>query len=99
VCSLFDKDGNPTVVCPTRFKEGSLIVSEAASFFFSQTSRWMPLPEVRLKDANGKSAGNVDFVIVEYDKKGRVCNFGALEIQSVYISGNIRDRHLQTHAL
>jgi hypothetical protein len=34
VCSLFDKDGNPTVVCPTRFKEGSLIVSDAASFFF-----------------------------------------------------------------
>ena len=30
-------------------------------------------------------------VIVAYDDKGKVVNFGALEVQAVYISGNIRD--------
>jgi len=39
----------------------------------------------------GKSAGNIDVVIVAYDDKGKVVNFGALEVQAVYISGNIRD--------
>jgi hypothetical protein len=90
VCSLFDKDNKPTIVCPTRFKEGSLIVSDAAKFFFPASPRWMPLPEVRLNDGSGKSAGNVDFIIVEYDEKGAITDFGALEIQSVYISGNVR---------
>jgi len=44
-----------------------------------------------LNDFNGKSAGNIDVVLVAYDDKGKVCNFGALEIQAVYISGNVRD--------
>jgi hypothetical protein len=46
---------------------------------------------VRLNDANGKSAGNIDVVLVAYDNNGRVFDFGALEIQAVYISGNVRD--------
>jgi len=44
-----------------------------------------------LNDANGKSAGNIDVVLVSYDKNGKVLDFGALEIQAVYISGNVRD--------
>jgi hypothetical protein len=46
---------------------------------------------VRLNDIQGKSAGNIDVVLVAYDDNGRVCDFGALEIQGVYISGNVRE--------
>jgi hypothetical protein len=46
---------------------------------------------VRLNDANGKSAGNIDVVLVAYDDSGKVLDFGALEVQAVYISGNVRD--------
>jgi hypothetical protein len=49
------------------------------------------LTEVRLSDSQGKSAGNIDIVLVAYDDKGKVYDFGALEIQAVYISGNVRE--------
>ena len=45
--------------------------------------------EVRLNDINGKSAGNIDYVLVSYDRDGNAVDFGSLEIQGVYISGNI----------
>lgn len=44
-----------------------------------------------LNDLHGKSAGNIDVVLVAYDENGRVYDFGAVEIQAVYISGNVRD--------
>ena len=53
--------------------------------------RWTSLTEVRLNDATGKSAGNIDVVLVAYDDAGKVIDFGALEIQAVYISGNVRE--------
>ncbi|MGH9800612.1 MAG: NotI family restriction endonuclease, partial [Blastocatellia bacterium] len=43
-----------------------------------------------LNDKHGKSAGNIDIVLVAYDERGRVIDFGSLEIQAVYISGNVR---------
>jgi hypothetical protein len=42
-----------------------------------------------LKDKHGKSAGNIDYVLVSYDDKGRILDFGSLEVQAVYISGNL----------
>lgn len=90
VCSLYDKDGKPTIICPVRFKEEWLITAHAASFFFSGKRQWTAMPEIRLTDANGKAAGNVDLVLVEYDDEGYVTDSGALEIQAVYISGNLR---------
>ena len=48
------------------------------------------LTEVRLDDKNGKSAGNIDLVLVAYDSNGRILDFGALEVQAVYISRNVR---------
>jgi hypothetical protein len=90
VCSLFGKDGEPTVVCPTRFKEDFLITVEAARFFFPPETKWVAMPEIRLKDANGKAAGNVDLMLVAHDDDGFITDFGALEIQAVYISGNVR---------
>ncbi len=89
VCSIFDED-KVVVTCPIRFRQERLILEDAAAFFFSPNAKWTFLPEVRLKDSQGKSAGNIDMVLIEYDSTGRILNFGALEIQAVYISGNIR---------
>lgn len=90
VCSILH-DGVPAITCPIRFREDWLITDDAASFFFPESSTWSSLTEVRLNDANGKSAGNIDVVLVSYDESGKVLDFGALEIQAVYISGNVRD--------
>lgn len=90
VCSIFHNH-SPVITCPIRFREDWLIVKDAADFFFDEGSSWSSLTEVRLNDAQGKSAGNIDVVLVAYDEKERVYDFGALEIQAVYISGNVRE--------
>ena len=90
VCSIM-QNGKPVITCPVRFREDWLITDDAASFFFGEDVLWSSLTEVRLNDAGGKSAGNIDVVLVAYDKEGKVTDFGALEVQAVYISGNVRD--------
>lgn len=89
VCSITD-GGSPTITCPVRFREDWRIATDAASFFGFSPGTWTSLQEVRLNDANGRSAGNIDLVIVSYDQRGRIVDFGSLEIQAVYISGNVR---------
>ena len=89
VCSIFHGEGI-AITCPIRFRQDWLIAEHAAAFFFPPQSQWTSLTEVRINDAFGKSAGNIDIVLVSYDAAGRVVDFGALEIQAVYISGNIR---------
>jgi len=88
VCSLIHKD-KQVIICPIRFREDWIIISDAASFIFNGKATWTHVGEVRLKDKHGKSAGNIDYVLVSYDDKGRVIDFGSLEVQSVYISGNL----------
>jgi hypothetical protein len=90
VCSIY-YEKKPVITCPIRFREDWLITDDAASFFFGDGTTWSSLTEVRLHDANGKSAGNIDVVLVAYDGNGKVYDFGALEIQAVYISGNVRE--------
>lgn len=91
VCSvLYDSQRPPTVTCPVRFRENWVIAADAAQFFFPPGTTWTSLLEVKLKDIDGRAAGNIDLVLVSYDDKGRILDFGAVEIQSVYISGNIR---------
>ncbi|BCU07289.1 NotI family restriction endonuclease [Allochromatium tepidum] len=90
VCSIHTKDG-PVITCPIRFREDWRIADDAAAFFFSDEASWTSLTEVRLPDRDGKSAGNIDLVLVAYDQAGKVYDFGSLEIQAVYISGNVRD--------
>ena len=90
ICSIM-QNGKPVITCPVRFREEWLITDDAASFFFGEDVLWSSLTEIRLNDANGKSAGNIDVVLVAYDKEGKVTDFGALEVQAVYISGNVRD--------
>lgn len=89
VCSVFESD-RTAITCPVRFREDWLITDEAAKFFFPGGAAWTSLTEVRLNDAFGKSAGNIDVVLVSYDERGRITDFGSLEVQAVYISGNVR---------
>lgn len=90
VCSVID--GNDVIItCPVRFREKWIIAADAAGFFFPKGAKWTTLTEVRLKDRYGKSAGNIDVVLCSYDERGKVTDFGALEVQAVYISGNVRN--------
>ena len=90
VCSIYHEN-HPVITCPIRFREDWIITDDAASFFFQGDATWSSLTEVRLNDSHGKSAGNIDVVLVAYDDKGKIYDFGALEIQAVYISGNVRE--------
>jgi len=90
VCSIYDDGGEATITCPIRFRENWIIADDAASFFFPATASWTSLTEIRLKDGNGLSAGNIDVVLVSYDERGTIMDFGSLEVQAVYISGNVR---------
>ena len=90
VCSIYNREG-AVITCPVRFREDWLVADDAADFFFPEGAAWTSLTEVRLTDFDGKSAGNIDVVLVAYDHDGRVYDFGSLEIQAVYISGNVRN--------
>lgn len=89
VCSVHDGTGI-AITCPVRFRQDWLIAEDAATFFFPEGSHWTSLTEVRLMDEAGQSAGNIDVVLVAYDELGQITDFGALEVQAVYISGNVR---------
>jgi hypothetical protein len=92
VCSVYDGDKpDPIITCPVRFREQWVIASDVASFFFPADANWTSLTEVRLSDKNGRPAGNIDLLLVSYDDRGKVLDFGACEVQAVYISGNIRN--------
>ena len=43
-----------------------------------------------MDDANGKSAGNIDLILVAHDSVGKLLDYGSLEVQGVYITGNLR---------
>ena len=88
VCSVLAGD-TVAITCPTRFRQNWQVVSDAAQYFFPAETNWTSLAEVRLKDGDGNAAGNIDFVLASFDDHGSILDFGALEIQSVYISGNI----------
>ncbi len=90
VCSVFHEN-QVVITCPIRFRQDWMIADDAADFFFPANATWTTLTEVRLKDAEGGSAGNIDIVLCAYDEAGKVYDFGALEVQAVYISGNVRN--------
>ncbi len=88
-CAIFHGTDR-VITCPVRFRQDWIIADDAADFFFPNDAKWTAITEVRLKDKHGVSAGNIDIVLVSYDVNGRILDFGALEVQSVYISGNVR---------
>jgi hypothetical protein len=90
VCSIWHK-GISVITCPVRFREDWVIIENAAEFAFGKTATWTSLSEIKLVEKNGVSAGNIDFVLVHYNDKGQVIDFASLEVQGVYISGNLRN--------
>jgi len=104
VCSILHNN-KAVITCPVRFREDWLITDDAASFFFEDGVRWSSLTAVQLTDAYGKSAGELDVVLVAYDDAGKIVDFGAIEIQAAYIAGDPRDpfeyymKDPKTHAM
>ena len=94
VCSIYDGE-QLAITCPIRFRQDWLIVEDAANFLFPKSTAWTSLQEIRLNDVQGKTAGNIDFVLVAYDDEGQIIDFGSLEVQAVYISGNVRQPFAQ----
>ena len=90
VCSVWHNE-IPVITCPTRFREDWIIIENAAQFAFGSEANWTSLAEIKLVDRNGQSAGNIDFVLVQYNEKGQLVDFASLEVQGVYISGNLRN--------
>jgi len=89
VCSIVN-DNCVVITCPIRFRENWVITEGASKFFFGKEAAWTSISEVNLADRDGKSAGHIDIVLAAYNERGKVVDFGALEVQAVYISGNIR---------
>lgn len=89
VCSVNHNDG-VVITCPIRFRQDWRIAVDAADFFFAPGTAWTSLVEIGITDGDGLAAGNIDVVLVSYDDYGRLTDFGALEVQAVYISGNVR---------
>lgn len=90
VCSVYHGE-NKVITCPSRFREDWKILHNAASFVWPKGTKWTSLPEIKLVDANSQSAGNVDYVIVSYNEEGQITDFASIEVQGVYISGNLRN--------
>ena len=90
VCAM-NHNSEAVVICPVRFRENWMITSDASEFFFGTEKNCIALKEVRLREGDGSSAGNIDVVIAKHDDAGKILDFGAVEIQSVYVSGNIRN--------
>lgn len=91
VCSIHSKNA-AIITCPIRFREQWRIVKDAARFFFpNRQDPKLPLTlsEVPIRDGAGKEAGNIDMVLVDLDNDGVIKEYGALEIQAVYISGTV----------
>lgn len=90
VCSI-NHGTDKVITCPSRFREDWIILRNAAEFVWPKGTKWTSLPEIRLSDGDGQSAGNIDYVIVSYDDQGRITDFASIEVQGVYISGNLRN--------
>jgi hypothetical protein len=89
VCSIFDNN-KLAITCPVRFFNHKKIFLDAARFLFPAGIQYEILTEAKIKDENGSDAGKIDFVLTVLDPQDKIIDFGGLEIQSVYISGNVR---------
>ena len=99
VCSIFEGT-KPVITCPVRFRQDMIFAQHIAECFFPQAESWALLPEIRLVDKYKKRVGNIDYCIVHYDEFDTIIDFVTVEIQSVYISGNISkpfESYIQDH--
>ena len=98
ICSLVE-GGVVVITCPCRFREGGVIFRDAAQFAFGSEAQTAIIPEVPfLRSTIGRAKlGKIDFVIAKH-AGGRLIDFCALEVQSVYMSGAAMRREF-THFL
>lgn len=89
VCSMWD-NGLPVILCPIRFTQNYQVIQDTAPFLLAKNKQYSFVSETPLRDAGGNPAGKIDFVLVEHDND-QVIDFGGLEVQAVYITGNIRN--------
>lgn len=92
ICSLA-MGSDATIVCPTRFYEDSRVFRDAATIAFGEGAQVVALPEYKLlsipasiADKKIRKIGKVDFMLGKLEN-GKIVDFAALEIQSVYTSG------------
>lgn len=91
VCSVLHNE-NKVITCPVRFREDWIIVENAAKFAFPAGAAWTSLSEIKLTDKNGASTGNIDYIVVSYDPlTHKILDFASVEVQGVYITGNLRN--------
>jgi hypothetical protein len=93
VCSIWEGK-NPVITCPARFLQDRKILVDTKKFLLSNTLDPKIIFEVGLVDLSKRPIGRIDCVLIDEDANGKITDFGALEIQAVYISGNIR-RHFE----
>lgn len=87
ICSNnYGQAAPPAITCPVRLKEDSLVFNLAAEYFFGAGQSYEPLPEIPLHHEGGLKAGNIDFVPARFDADGTLLDWGALELQTVYMS-------------
>jgi hypothetical protein len=87
VCSLADEH-SLVITCPNRFRERDVIFHDAAVFAFGTDDSTAVIPEVPfLRSTAGPARlGKIDYVLANHEE-GRLVDFCALEVQSVYMSG------------
>jgi hypothetical protein len=90
VCSVFNARGERVITCPVRFQQEWRIARDAAGFFFPSGTALERVTEVRLTDRDDKSVGSIDVVLLSPDAQGHITEYGSVEVQAVYISGNMR---------
>lgn len=88
-CSIHE-DGDTAIICPVRLHQDWLIIEDSAEVFFPQNSQWTSLTNVKLFDKYNHFVGNIDFVLVSYDRQGRIIDFGALDTHAAYVTQNLR---------
>ncbi len=88
ICSFGDSK-RATTVCPVRFREGDRLFLDVGRLAFGSGSRIVAVPEFRLLriPGTGRKIGKIDYLLGQLDEKGTPIDFAALEVQSVYISG------------
>jgi hypothetical protein len=85
VCSVWSGE-EIVATCPDRLRQDGLIEPEVARVALASSGTRM-LSEVPLRASNGLDVGNIDFVV---QSTADPDDFAAVELQAVYISGNIQ---------
>lgn len=90
VCSINGENNDIAIICPIRFRENWIIAENAADFFFPKGTLWTSLTDIPLLDKKGNSVGNIDVVVISYDREGKIKDFGPMNVHATYVQGNLR---------